>query len=294
MNKKIYGYDYADGKYVVIEFEAEIVKWLSSTVLAYIEHPPKVLVDAVILRWKECYQEEISYEDAEKKVSYDSILEYITAEINNKHLLFSRSPVKTVDELKAILALTIDETKEKLTGVAVSDEQIQSWKKRIIEMTRNPVYSGAVPDTKEKVSVEQTHESIVPPSLYNKVQEKIFGNANLRAQRAETKQYAEKKGMVVLDSPEDIARAGGVVCELCGQRMLKADGCTCSEIEIKGIRFRRIRLGDEEFSMGDNCCHDCGARVGHYHHHGCDAEECPACGGQLMGCTCEFDYVTEK
>lgn len=172
MNKKIYGYDYVDGKYVVNEFEAEIVKWLSSTVLAYIEHPPKVLVDAVILRWKECYQEEISYEDAEKKVSYDSILEYITVEINNKHLLFSRSPVKTVDELKSILALTIDEAKEKLTGVAVSDEQIQSWKKRIIEMTRNPVYSGAVPDTKEKASVQQTHESIVPPSLYNKVQEK--------------------------------------------------------------------------------------------------------------------------
>lgn len=40
-------------------------------------------------------------------------------------------------------------------------------------------------------------------------------------------------------------------------------------------------------------CHDCGALKGHYHHWGCDAERCPACYGQLIGCDCEI-FIEES
>lgn len=33
-------------------------------------------------------------------------------------------------------------------------------------------------------------------------------------------------------------------------------------------------------------CHDCFAAIGEYHVPGCDAERCPVCGGQAMGCPC--------
>ena len=33
-------------------------------------------------------------------------------------------------------------------------------------------------------------------------------------------------------------------------------------------------------------CHDCSCEIGHQHAPGCDMEECPFCGGQLISCNC--------
>lgn len=41
-----------------------------------------------------------------------------------------------------------------------------------------------------------------------------------------------------------------------------------------------------EFSDMPSRCHDCNVAVGGYHHPGCDMEECPRCGGQLISCGC--------
>ena len=35
---------------------------------------------------------------------------------------------------------------------------------------------------------------------------------------------------------------------------------------------------------GQKCCPDCGALVGQRHQAGCDFEDCPYCGLQLVGC----------
>ena len=65
-------------------------------------------------------------------------------------------------------------------------------------------------------------------------------------------------------------------CEICGREMTTADGCSVSKV----------------FMEEGERCHDCGALVGHYHHWGCDAERCPACHEQLIGCACDI-YLEE-
>lgn len=46
----------------------------------------------------------------------------------------------------------------------------------------------------------------------------------------------------------------------------------------------RIPYGQESMDWSRENCHDCGADRGELHLPGCDAEECPVCGGQLIGC----------
>lgn len=89
----------------------------------------------------------------------------------------------------------------------------------------------------------------------------------------------------------ELVAAGGAICELCGQRMLRSDGCACEEVLCDGKVYSRIRYGDEQHEWGSERCHDCGAAVGHFHHLNCDVEECPACGGQLIGCDCDIEYA---
>jgi hypothetical protein len=88
----------------------------------------------------------------------------------------------------------------------------------------------------------------------------------------------------------------GAVCEDCRQPMLVADGCRLIPIPIysgpeesgkkrKPITvLNPIRFGDEQQFVPRERCHDCGTTKGHYHHPGCDCEECPYCHGQLLQC----------
>ena len=74
--------------------------------------------------------------------------------------------------------------------------------------------------------------------------------------------------------------------------MTTADGCTLEAFDQRAKP--RIKWGDETRFRGidswppdkDERCHDCGALPGHYHHPGCDMDECPDCHRQAIGCDC--------
>ena len=76
--------------------------------------------------------------------------------------------------------------------------------------------------------------------------------------------------------------------------MTTAAGCKCTLIKVNRKWMKRIRFGEEgdlawgyrEFKEGDRCP-DCAAKVGNYHHPGCDMEACPRCGEQIISCGCD-------
>ena len=94
-------------------------------------------------------------------------------------------------------------------------------------------------------------------------------------------------------SIQDIIAEGGTLCEICGQRMLIADGCSCSKIESNGKIYKRIKFGENPHDKGEKC-HDCGASKDHYHHFNCDAETCPVCGEQMLSCDCDINFIANK
>lgn len=96
--------------------------------------------------------------------------------------------------------------------------------------------------------------------------------------------------LMAVETKEEPDIHEGGTCEICGQKMLKADGCTWEYAVSKGRIKRRIKFGEEYPSWGEGRCGDCGAKEGHYHHCGCDIERCPFCGGQLISCYCDCMY----
>jgi hypothetical protein len=69
--------------------------------------------------------------------------------------------------------------------------------------------------------------------------------------------------------------------------------CAVPTITIDGVPYDRVRYVDTDRLDGDTGdpkpCPDCWAPDGTLHHPGCDVEECPACGGQGIGCGCIWD-----
>jgi Zn-finger nucleic acid-binding protein len=74
------------------------------------------------------------------------------------------------------------------------------------------------------------------------------------------------------------------ICILCGKEMIDGSSCDCDELWLPGgITTKRIPYERPDAVPG-SCCHDCGVKLGAYHHYNCDMERCPACNGQLITC----------
>ena len=83
------------------------------------------------------------------------------------------------------------------------------------------------------------------------------------------------------------------VCEDCRQEMLLAVTCKARSAMTLGDEvFKPISYGSETIWPGGftGPCGDCGVALGGTHHFGCDLEQCPRCGEQLIGCDCVEDF----
>jgi|SRR5688572_27160344 len=64
---------------------------------------------------------------------------------------------------------------------------------------------------------------------------------------------------------------------------------TILTVSIAGVEHPRIRYGNESDDWGADRqpCRDCTVLKGQLHVPSCHVEQCPACGGQVIGCECE-------
>lgn len=81
------------------------------------------------------------------------------------------------------------------------------------------------------------------------------------------------------------------ICKLCGRDMHIARSCIAEYIFCNGEKYKRQRFGREGWDELLRRCPDCNTLYGHLHHWGCDIEQCPACGLQLLDCECEDVYI---
>ena len=84
------------------------------------------------------------------------------------------------------------------------------------------------------------------------------------------------------------------ICKFCKKEMREADGCVNVDIPYSDsdpVRFGSEMRFDQSFrdeciAFPDRRCGDCACLPGKFHHSGCDMEECPDCGRQIISCEC--------
>lgn len=79
------------------------------------------------------------------------------------------------------------------------------------------------------------------------------------------------------------------ICEWCSGEMSAVVSCTTRAFHRDGRTIEMVPWGRESGWSAQARCHDCGVMPSRFHHPGCDIQECPLCGGQMLSCGCRFD-----
>ena len=160
MEKQIpFGYEYKDGKLIVNELEAVIVRWVVTTMNVYCEHPPTCLVREVVERFRRLYDEELLDIEAAEEVSYSDILDYLTRELNLKYRLFAnRSPEKDIAVLQNVLAMSLEEVECAVKDTVPDDSGEATWRQCIQQLSGNTMYIGYLPTTSYGTGNNQKHD----------------------------------------------------------------------------------------------------------------------------------------
>src|SRR5688572_27289451 len=80
------------------------------------------------------------------------------------------------------------------------------------------------------------------------------------------------------------------ICIHCSQDMTTATSCTVDVLYLDGRPVDVPPHLDDDAGSG-GACPDCGVELGGLHHLGCDRQDCPSCGRQLISCRCPWEEL---
>lgn len=151
-----FGYEWKDGELVINEKNADIVKWLYKMVLEYENNPPEFLIREVIDKYVD---EELSYEEAKKRVKLTMVERYMVAELNLRMEQYENNRQEDIQEF---LRKPLD--KELLTAVE------ERYKSNSVEYSAERIskYVG-----KTGTPSNQENEPIITREMYKRAVEKI-------------------------------------------------------------------------------------------------------------------------
>lgn len=80
------------------------------------------------------------------------------------------------------------------------------------------------------------------------------------------------------------------ICPRCNGEKKPGTACTSEPVVINNANVPRLPFGKDGApdinGQMPRYCPSCNTPVDGYHHFGCDFEECPNCGRQLLSCGC--------